>query len=239
MGKTASKKSYLGMLVLIIVFSMLVVGCNPDDNDTVVDYGLFIRVGSGDIIYKNYDYTDEVKNLSGITWNDSSRTLTLNDFSFDTTYEIGLNFANGGAEPIKIILNGINTIKSAGAAIFALGHFLIEGNGSLTAIGIGNVPSHGFGGSVGISTSMGNITISNATVNAQGGDHGIRGYFSLESGNVTISGGNGAFSWGYTVPDGYKYWVSNTTTPSSVELIGNSTTTTIDSSIKWVRIQAP
>ena len=144
------------------------------------------------------------------SWESYTKTLTLTDIDFTTSADNALFLP----ADTTIILNGANTIKSTGSgtksiAIGCLGGCTITGTGSLNATG---------------GTSSGSI--------------GIRVDYLTISGDstVTATGNHCAIYPDYTVPSGYVYYVSTTTTPNSTPLTGNGSTTVIDEKYKYVKI---
>jgi hypothetical protein len=217
-------------------------------------------------IYKDNDYYDRV-NLSGITWNGTTRILTLTNFSFTTSAAIALQLQNDittGPIDTIIILNGTNALIStyiyidASAAIRSSTNLTIQGPGSLTATA-GTADNEE---STGIDVS-GNLTINNATVTATGGatdtsdplaiipSIGIRSdgiqigvvVTTSFNGTVTMSGNYRAIldisgtNGEFNVPSGVWYQVAN-------NVAGNGPTSANPPSIisgahLWARLQYP
>ena len=256
-------------LVIIIVLAITACDNFSSNNDTVTTPDYALRVHLGENVIRKHENVNlgEVVQLTGITWNGTTLTLNLNNFSFETTSNLGLDLPMGN---ITIILNGTNIIKSTGVAIVANSNgIIIEGSGSLTATGTGHIGINLIG-------TPKILTISGSTVNAHGRTRGMivgsliinnganvtatadisdssslgiwvgmGGELSLNNGMVTMSGNRAVMNYSeypslnYTIPNGFKYWVSTTTTPNTTELIGNGISTVIDSTHKWARVQTP
>jgi hypothetical protein len=115
---------------------------NGDDIPTqTVNYGLYVH--SGDNTIRRNDASGAAVNLNGISWNRATRTLTLNNFSFETSAAIALLFDCDTFDKLFTIeLNGTNTIRSVynnlssegPVGIGANGSIAIQGSGLLTVI---------------------------------------------------------------------------------------------------------
>jgi len=159
------------------------------------NYMLSVREGEN-IIRKGEESDGEEVQLTGISWDGTTKTLTLNNFSFTTSDFMALYLVDGGT----IELNGTNTLKSTfnnstrnqSYGIFTANNLTIQGSGSLT-VTAGTVAE-----SFGIHTLDSALTISSATVNAQGGTaSGAYGYsvgiylenYLTTNSSVTITNG--------------------------------------------------
>jgi len=182
------------------------------------------------------------------SWVQSTKTLTLTNINFSTSDPLASKLPGGAT----LVLNGTNTITSTRTiggggsthGIYVYGDLTITGNGSLNAAG-GTATGNGFSCGIHVAQNGACTIISGATVTATGGtstgySYGLDAYnLIINDGIVTATGNTRALRFDYTVPNGYKYFVSTTTTPSTTELTGNGSTTVIGSTHKYAKITPP
>ena len=208
------------------------------------DYSLSFRQEGG--IWNLYKgYTTTVYDNQPSSWSVSGNTLTLTDFEFETITSTA--FSVSGDANITLVgdnvLNSVCSDLTATYGLFANGNITINGNGSLTATG---GISNGYS-SAGIMLQNGVLTIDgNADVTAIGnpansmsrGVASVNGTFLINGGSLTASGVYRAFEMDYTVPNEYKYWTGTTTAgQDSGKLIGDGSTTEIDYTHKYAKIE--
>ena len=227
--------------------------------DAIADYTLFFKNGAnGWSLYEGdtpTEYTGNGGNGGG-KWSVSGNTLTLNGFEFETSAAVGLTTTSNST----ITLTNSNSITSrhndgTGSletrGIHSSYNLTINGTGSLTATG---GTASGIRDSVGIRggdtltiADSAQVTAVGGTILGSGESSGIltsvKDKLVINGGTVTAVGNTRAIHNGYpisdyTVPAGYKYYVSTTTTPSTTELTGNGSSTTINSTHKYAKIDA-
>jgi hypothetical protein len=201
---------------------------DPGNETVYADYGLFaqegesvIRTLTGSVAGSTINPEFEV-NLPGIAWCGTTRTLILNNFSFETSAGVGLFLPSNST--IELIGANIITGTFVGGravnpndivTVLVNSNLTIQGSGSLTAtsnfngiLGYGDITISGATvNAYGISTSAGSAGISamgrdgrliirnGATVTSTSGATGIRtrNGINLQSGTVTMIGNDRAF----------------------------------------------
>ncbi len=131
-------------------------------SDVVLLYNIWVggqRLTSNNRVVYN---TDENDNITGsATYDFSTNTLTLKDFTYSSDGDINAAIRYTGSDDLKLVLNGASSItctNGSGFGVDALGNIEISGSGSMNVIG----------GSYGVS-AMGSITIKSGEIVAQGG----------------------------------------------------------------------
>jgi len=162
---------------------------DPVENETIIaDYGLFVNEGENVIrtlagSAAGFTVNPEVEvNLPGIAWCGTTRTLILNDFSFETSAGVGLYLPSNstieliGTNNIKGTFVGGRAVSPNDICTILASNLTIQGNGTLTA-------TSNYNGIMG----YGDITISGATVNAHGASR------EAGSAGITAFGSDGRF----------------------------------------------
>lgn len=146
-----------------------------------VNYTLYLDDATGKLL-KGEGGSAVTLNGAVVSGSKGARILTLTNFEFNTSANIGLSVPDG----TTIVVNGNNSIKSGDTdsynnyAITAKGKSTIKGSGSLTAIG-GNC-----GIVVSYSDGDQNLNMTGCTINTNGIE--IMGSISISGANVTSDG---------------------------------------------------
>lgn len=154
-------------------------------------------------------------------------TVNMNGFSFTTTAETAMHVPNNTV----FALTGTSSVTSTYNSTSACTGLVSGGSISVSGTGTLNITSGAVtvNASTGVLLANGGLTVSgNAKVNVTGNpaavnSYGILGNLTINGGEFTAIGKNGAIYPAYTVPRGYKYYVNTTTTPSTTELISDGT----------------
>ena len=140
------------------------------------------------------------------TWDNDTKTLTLNGVNFETTAATAVKLPDGAI----IVLNGVNIIKGGNTdsgdcfGIAGVGSLSISGSGTLTVTG-GNANRFSFG----IRAESG-VTIKGGAIDATGGkaDNQSFGIYTL-NGDLTIEGGNVKAKGGEARVSSNGLWAGN------------------------------
>ncbi len=174
------------------------------------------------------------------TFDNSTKTLTLNNATIDVNYDSGNYYGDTGIgyeehnpiydsshnvvyRDIKLVLNGINTINSKYYAIFMEANLDIEGTGTL------NINLHTSDGDNDRTIEVGNLTINDATININSGE----GLSSIEA-NGDYANDNSLFSnaeinnANISITNGCMSFYSTNLHINNSTIIINNTTTTPD-----------
>ena len=199
-----------------------------------------------DVIW-DFTVVDASGSGTGWSWDQPSKTLTLNNFTLASGAEYVLRLPGDST----IVLTGTNSITntrtssgfSIGILVSSEGGLTINGNGSLTITGGASNTSAG----PGIQLPGADLKVGgDADVTAVGGTRsssigvmfGVGGTITMAgNGRLTAIGNSRAISRDYTVPNGYRYYVSTTTAPSATPLTGDGFSTIIDSTYKYAKFE--
>ena len=212
---------------LVLTVKVIAAGTlnNCYNNVTVYNnvYGLLFNVadgkfyldlnGNGELDAGEPQYTPPT---GATSWNSGSKTLTLNNFSWETSAAIAFKIVGGD---ITLNITGTNTFKSIYSGInWSAG---IDCNpGALSIGGTGTLNAESANGSIcrGI-FGNGSIALTGATVNVTAIGSGVSYGIHSQTGSIIISGGTltaqgssraiGNLSQ-ITLPASYTYWTSAT-----------------------------
>ncbi len=162
---------------------------------------------------------------TGWKYDDSSKTLTLEDFNFDVSGTADRGVQYTGTYDLTIEIKGSNSIKAQLNGIHVSGaSVVVEGDGTLAAEGTED-------NSAGIHVENGTITIRGTTVTANGTNCGIfaGGGATIEGGSVTAVGSHDG-SFGISV--GGVFIIDGTTVTArggKFGIVASNGTTTVKS----------
>ena len=154
----------------------------PETQEQTDDSELAQENPSGGLLknpLKIMDFVNEIlsdDSDTGWTWNQSTKTLTLNSLDLTDPDDSGINLPGGST----IILNGKSKLRS-GINITAYGDLLIKGSGSLT---VGNVPASEDADLSRISAFDGDLTIESGTINLNHCDMTYENKFLMKGGTI-------------------------------------------------------
>ena len=173
MEQKTERKRYRLILIPVIAAMMLFGMCTTAWAETILEVG-----------DTNVQVSAESAGGVGWSYKKSSRTLTLNGFSYSGNKN-GIWYSGG--DELNIVLTGANTISCKGAysGIFVstTANLNFSGSGSLSVNSDGDLSKSP---TAIYSQSTGNITIKSGAVTAVGDGIGIRSV----KGNIIIKGGN-------------------------------------------------